>query len=214
MKYLSIGPISSILINSVTSKAVAATVPSDCSESITVLKKGSSTVTLIGTAHISDESALLVERVIRMLKPNVIMIELDAKRIGKFANVSELKTAGFDIPRFAVNEASAVAAADSLEAPSSTPERSSNLFESVLKSVKSSIEITLQGLSGALLGKFLSQFYKSFEKLGFTAGGEFIVAVKLAKELGARVLLGDRDVDTTLQHLAAAIEAYPSDRYV
>ena len=40
---------------------------------------------MIGTAHISEESANLVRRTIRTVKPDVVMIELDPKRIGKIA---------------------------------------------------------------------------------------------------------------------------------
>ena len=40
---------------------------------------------MIGTAHISEESANLVRRTIRTVKPDVVMIELDPKRIGKVA---------------------------------------------------------------------------------------------------------------------------------
>ena len=58
---------------------------------------------------------------------------------------------------------------------------------------------------GALLGKALSEFYKSIEKLGFTPGGEFAAAVEEGQKIGARILLGDRDVDITLQRLATAI---------
>jgi pheromone shutdown protein TraB len=54
-------------------------------------------------------------------------------------------------------------------------------------------------------GKGLSQFYNSVEKLGFVAGGEFKAAVEEARRLGAPVLLGDRDVDVTLQRLVAAL---------
>ena len=37
----------------------------------------------MGTAHISADSALLVQRVLRQVKPDTVMIELDASRAGK-----------------------------------------------------------------------------------------------------------------------------------
>ena len=61
------------------------------------------------------------------------------------------------------------------------------------------------------LGKILSQFYKSVEKLGFNTGAEFKVAVEEARRLGIQVLLGDRDVDITLQRLSNAISVYPAE---
>lgn len=56
-----------------------------------------------------------------------------------------------------------------------------------------------------VLGKALGSFYKNVEKLGFTAGGEFKAAVEEGRKLGSRILLGDRDVDITLERLAIAI---------
>ena len=71
------------------------TVFPECSESITVLRKGSNEAVVIGTAHISEESAKLVQRTIRTLSPSTVMIELDPKRIGRFSNATTLKEAGF-----------------------------------------------------------------------------------------------------------------------
>ena len=56
-----------------------------------------------------------------------------------------------------------------------------------------------------MVGKALGSFYKNVEKLGFTAGGEFKAAVEEGRGVGSRVLLGDRDVDQTLERLAVAI---------
>ena len=39
-------------------------------------------ITMIGTAHVSELSALLVQRTIKKLQPDVVMIELDANRLG------------------------------------------------------------------------------------------------------------------------------------
>jgi pheromone shutdown protein TraB len=50
------------------------------------------------------------------------------------------------------------------------------------------------------------------EKLGFVAGGEFKAAVEEARRLGAPVLLGDRDVDVTLQRLVAALGTVNNDK--
>jgi pheromone shutdown protein TraB len=61
------------------------------------------------------------------------------------------------------------------------------------------------------LGTILSQFYKSIEKLGFNTGAEFKIAVEESKKMGIKVLLGDRDVDITLQRLSKAISSYPSE---
>lgn len=50
---------------------------------------------MIGTAHISEESANLVRRTIKTVKPDVVMIELDPKRIGRVVGSNEtLEEAG------------------------------------------------------------------------------------------------------------------------
>jgi len=62
------------------------------------------------------------------------------------------------------------------------------------------------------LGKTLGSFYKNVEKLGFTAGGEFQAAVEEGLKVGSRILLGDRDIDVTLERLASAISLTDSAR--
>lgn len=49
---------------------------------------------MIGTAHISEESANLVRRTIKKVQPDVVMIELDPKRIGRVAGNQTLEEAG------------------------------------------------------------------------------------------------------------------------
>jgi pheromone shutdown protein TraB len=50
---------------------------------------------MIGTAHISEESANLVRRTIKTVKPDVVMIELDPKRIGRVVGSNQtLEEAG------------------------------------------------------------------------------------------------------------------------
>jgi pheromone shutdown protein TraB len=66
-------------------------------------------------------------------------------------------------------------------------------------------------IGGAIVGKVLSSFYKSAESIGFESGGEFKAAVIEGKLVGAKILLGDRDVDITLQHLAAAFQKSAPD---
>ena len=52
---------------------------------------------MIGTAHISEESANLVRRTIKTVKPDVVMIELDPKRIGRVSGSNQtLEQAGIE----------------------------------------------------------------------------------------------------------------------
>ena len=54
-----------------------------CDSSVSVVQTARQEITLVGTAHISADSALLVQRVLRQVKPDTVMIELDASRAGK-----------------------------------------------------------------------------------------------------------------------------------
>eukprot|EP00607_Mallomonas_marina_P010747 CAMPEP_0182422712 /NCGR_PEP_ID=MMETSP1167-20130531/8466_1 /TAXON_ID=2988 /ORGANISM="Mallomonas Sp, Strain CCMP3275" /LENGTH=355 /DNA_ID=CAMNT_0024601001 /DNA_START=54 /DNA_END=1119 /DNA_ORIENTATION=+ len=186
----------SYLFNQETKATVSEVVPSErvCSDSVQLfegpkLKPG--LVVLIGTAHISEDSAKMVKRAILEQKPDVVMIELDPKRIGRLPNGKSLEDAGFDI-----REDSTF-----LQDVASTSKSKPNAFNMLLTTARG----WAQAAAGAVLGKALSSFYKSIEKLGFTPGAEFAAAVEVGRQIGARILLGDRDVDITLQHVSQAI---------
>ena len=52
---------------------------------------------LFGTAHVSEKSALDVERLIRELKPNHVSIELCKSRIGMLNTIVDLNVGFFEI---------------------------------------------------------------------------------------------------------------------
>ena len=54
----------------------------DCEEGVVILQhRDGRAVMLVGTVHISEESAALVRRTIIKAKPNAVLVELDRKRI-------------------------------------------------------------------------------------------------------------------------------------
>jgi len=59
--------------------------------------------------------------------------------------------------------------------------------------------------SSKAVGNAISGLYKKLESQGFSAGEEFAIAIRAGLDLGATIILGDRDVDVTLQHLTAAL---------
>lgn len=129
--------------------------------------------------------------------PDVVMIELDPKRVGKVAKDQTLEKLGFMLP-VGVSELSS-----SYSSVAQQPTQ--NPVKQVLGVLVSPIVSSVQKAAGLVLGKALSQFYTSVEKLGFNAGGEFQAAVEEARRENAKILLGDRDVDVTLQRLATAL---------
>jgi hypothetical protein len=138
------------------------------------------------------------------------MIELDPKRIAKVTpNAEDLTQRGFVLP----SQSSSISDTSTNGLATSTTSSSTSTSKpSFFQSIASRISSFTQNLAGQVLGKALSQFYSSIEKLGFTAGGEFQAAVEEAKNVQSKVLLGDRDVDITLQRLAQAFSSVSPDR--
>ena len=62
-----------------------------CNPSLSTLKKNGRTVTILGTAHVSDSSAELSRDLVRALKPDTVFVELDAKRVkgGRFGEAGD-----------------------------------------------------------------------------------------------------------------------------
>ena len=120
--------------------------PAECSESVVVLKKGRNEVVIIGTAHISDESAKLVQRTIRTVSPDVVMIELDPKRIGKFSkNITEFNKV-FQVPS---NSNFNIAITDIINDVNTIKvNRQPNLFVSVVNQIKETTNSAFQLVSG------------------------------------------------------------------
>ena len=116
----------------------------ECSESIVVLRKGQSEAIIIGTAHISDSSAKLVQRTIQKVSPDLVMIELDPKRIGKF---SKGNTTFYDV--FQIPSSYSSTSSTSLDVvPGSKIQRQPNLFIAVVDQIKNAFAIIFQKVSG------------------------------------------------------------------
>jgi len=133
---------------------------------------------LIGTAHVSEESIKSVREIIRFVKPNVVMIELCINRVGLLADDKSSASAGQLDPN---------------QKQTQQPRKPRRLLEST------------SGVS--ILVRVISNFYESAIKQlkSGSAGGEFRAAYEEAKRLKALLVLGDRQIQTTLQRLWAAV---------
>lgn len=132
---------------------------------------------LLGTAHVSEQSALEVQRAVNIVKPDVLLVELCRAR------------AGLMLQRRVVSE-------EQLAEPEV------GLLEEVKKTFASQ-----QGLSG-LFNVLLSRMYKKLSKhLKVMPGAEFIAALEAVKEnrRPCSVVLGDRDISTTIQRAWAKL---------
>lgn len=160
--------------------------------SITNPKTGQ-TVTLIGTAHLSEKSNDQVQRLIENLQPNAVMIEIDPSRLDRL---------GFD------NEddinIKIVTSSEDIELPQRKTSESNNGLVGMAQ--KAFVNVFSQ-----VARAFLTRMYKNLENdMDQMAGGEFLRAVRSAENCTAcdTLILGDRDSVATLQRVAElAIES-------
>ena len=136
---LSIG----VFVSARSARAVEIDLP-ECSDAVTVMTNinQKKEIILIGTAHISEDSASLVREIIRNTKPDVVMIELDRKRIGKVSDGSSLSDLGFDLPK-------------QLQAVTSIESSTENLSKTVInpfRGFQSAVSNWVSQSAGALLG--------------------------------------------------------------
>ena len=158
-----------------------------CDPSVTTLRVPgtSKQVTLVGTAHISDKSAKLVRDVVRRVRPDSVMVELDPLRAAKLRP----GTAGID--------AQVVAAATS--SPSPAQYSLGGMGKQLLRG-------RTDDAGTSAVGYALSSLYGSLNKMGFDSGAEFRAALDEAEVVGATVVYGDRDAQATLRRLNDALK--------
>lgn len=160
---------------------------------------------MIGTAHISERSAELVRDTIKKVKPNVVMVELDVKRVDSKGVVRGTEgTLGYEAAGFVLPSESRRAIELQIKMQAEAASRR-GIF-----SLGNIVQGWAAGIGGQIVGSALKSFYKSIENMGFTPGGEFKAAVEEGRKVGAKILLGDRDVDVTLNRLSQALASTPT----
>ena len=125
---------------------------------------GERTIYLVGTAHISKESADLAERLILEVKPNCVAVELCE---GRYKSLCE-------------------------------PDRWKNT---------DIVEVIRTGQSSVLIAQLiLAAFQKKLgDQLNIRPGEEMMRAVSAGKQVGATLMLADRNIKTTLKRTWAAL---------
>ncbi|KAH7331763.1 hypothetical protein KP509_20G049400 [Ceratopteris richardii] len=132
-----------------------------------------SSVYLIGTAHVSEESCREVKAAIRLIKPQVVFLELCHKR------TSVLQTTPFVVPTLS-------------DMISTWKQRKSNML-------------------GIVYGWFLA---KVADKLDISPGSEFRAAYEEALDCGAKVVLGDRDIQVTLRRTWGKMSMWHKTKFI
>jgi pheromone shutdown protein TraB len=154
--------------------------------------KTGQTVTLIGTAHLSERSNQQVQRLIETLQPNAVMVEIDPSRLERigFDSADDIK----------VTKVTNSGDIDLPVAPQKTKDGLAGLAQKAFVGVFSQVARA-----------FLTQMYKSLENdLDQKAGGEFLQAIQSAESCDVcdTVILGDRNSVTTIGRVAElAIES-------
>ncbi|MGI1660212.1 MAG: TraB/GumN family protein [Desulfitobacterium sp.] len=129
-------------------------------ENITRLNFEGKEIILIGTAHVSKQSADLVKEVIATEMPDSVCIELDEQRYKSILDGSKW--------------------------------RETDIFK-VIKEKKATL---------LLMNLALSSFQKRLAKeFGTNAGQEMLQGIESAKEVGAELVLADRDIQITFSRI-------------
>eukprot|EP00904_Undaria_pinnatifida_P003312 jgi/Undpi1/12982/HiC_scaffold_7.g02647.m2 len=142
-----------------------------------------------------DPIEQLVENVIREIKPQVVMVELDAQRVGSFLEEAKRK---------------ADEGIDGDSKPSTSQRKRTPFFGAFFKKLLDpnvTVSDRVTEFFAAALGKVISKMYESLDQKGLASGQEFTIAIREAQACGARLLLGDRDVQVTLRRLSEALRS-------
>ena len=163
--------------------ATAAVAPANplCDPSVSLVRsaKGQD-ITIVGTAHISEDSATLVQRVIQTVRPDIVMIELDESRAGKLIGAR---------PRLV----------------DYSPRDTAPATYSIGQVAGRVLRGDMREAGAEAVGAGLAALYRRLSDMGFQSGQEFVVAVDAAEQVGASLLLGDRDARETLRRLRDAL---------
>jgi pheromone shutdown protein TraB len=138
---------------------------------------------LVGTSHVSKASARETEELIRLVKPDVVAVELCEERFEQLKK--QMKE-------------------DKEEKTKKTKKKRSFLgdFLAIVKNVSSNRDL---GALDRCLAIGLKAFYASLKSSGMEPGEEFRVAIREAERLNARLVLADRDVNKTLVALRKSV---------
>ncbi|XP_024166894.1 traB domain-containing protein isoform X1 [Rosa chinensis] len=130
---------------------------------------------LVGTTHISQDSALEVERVVRAVKPDNVVVELCRSRAGiMYASMDDESDHQLKSNMFSLS--------------------GNGFFGAVGRSINlgGQAALALRVLLAVFSSKISSDTNRPF-------GDEFRAARKASEEVGAQIVLGDRPIEITLE---------------
>jgi Uncharacterized homolog of PrgY (pheromone shutdown protein) len=194
-----------------------------CDPSVSTFRNPSNNriVHILGTAHISSASAEVAGQLVRDIKPSAVFVELDAKRVGRTIPKPTMSTTRDNEKdnsekdedgNLESQEKKVQGAVVVVPSPTSNNQLQPSSFSSsetnhVIEKMKSPFNIKEKLLNKAsqLVGNTIKGLYQKLESEGFSAGEEFIVAVREGLNVGSQIVLGDQDVEVTLRRLTEAL---------
>jgi hypothetical protein len=144
----------------------------------------------------------LAGQIVRDIKPNVVFVELDAKRVARAIPGSNNASGSGAITSSKVSDnglEGGPAVSTSNERITSTPTPPTN------DKANAPVNNPFINSGSKVVGNSVKSMYSKMESDGFKAGDEFAQAVKEGLAHGSTIVLGDRDVEITLQRLTRAL---------
>ena len=151
------------------------------------------TVHILGTAHISSASAELAGRLVREVKPNVVFVELDVKRVKRA------------IPGLSPGDSESSSSSNSNNPSEDATKSKIAAFTATPSPSNESNSSPIINLGSKYVGDAVKNMYGKLESEGFKAGDEFTMSVREGLANGSTIVLGDRDVEVTLRRLTKAL---------
>ena len=212
-------------VATLTSKTAAAAASSAlCDASVSTFRNPTNNriVHLLGTAHISSDSADLAGQLVREIKPSAVFVELDAKRVNKaipkpttetFADSSSSPTATSTVAASTTASSPEAATPTTLKVGNTSLSQDSLTISPAATSETSylpkanpfDIKEKILRKSSQVVGNSIKGLYSKLESQGFSAGDEFVVAVREGLAVNSKIVLGDQDVEVTLRRLTEAL---------
>lgn len=175
------------------------------------------TVHILGTAHISSSSAELAGRLVKELRPDVVFVELDEKRVSRAIPASVADVRGSVVPDEGDRNDRGSGSPENYSTKKLDNESASPAMTSVVSSTPSGlssntvrtnlfdVQSRLVDAGSKVVGDSVKSMYTKLESEGFKAGDEFATSVREGLAIGATIVLGDRDVEVTLRRLTRAL---------
>jgi len=142
---------------------------------------------------------------VREIKPNVVFVELDAKRVSR-AGIGSSSVSNTNA--VSTSEASSSVSATSIDTETIAPTPTSSVISTPSNDTpKRNMQISnpLVNVGSKYVGNAVKGMYGKLESEGFKAGDEFVMSVREGLAIGSTIVLGDRDVEVTLKRLTQAL---------